>query len=427
MKWIFRLAIIGTLGVAACADDTAGPSADAGSDARIQTNPDLGTTTDAANNTTNPSDDAGMDATQDVGADTGTEVCWPAPSPNRTRKLVVSRPYDENAMASGLFVVHDVALDGTVSPPTGQFTLSRTSGGKIQFTPDGSVAYVRLDDGKIGAFRILADGSTEIIHQAFAASEYVSEIVIAPDGQYLYMLTVGFRNVAGGIYRAKIDCKTGELTDEGLMTPAKLAYGMEFVSPTRAFVEAVDIADTEVPGHVHEITVGDTITRVASGSAFTGEDIGLGGFAVTPDAKFAIVGDTGLFSMHSISVVSLVGNIASVQNFPVEDPEDIAVSPFNNAAIILSLQGDKLEVYDVDTSKNEPLTFRSNLATAAPVLLPADLVMLRQGDLEGHAYIAENVAIRHIVFRPSGTVEDLGLTSNGAGLTGISGAIGVQP
>ena len=426
MKWIFRLAMMGTLGMAACADDTADPTADAGSDARIETTLDLGTTTDAANDINTQVDDAGMDATEDVGADTGTEVCWPAPSANRTRKLVVSRPYDEDAMASGLFVIHDVALDGTVSPPNGQFTLSRTSGGKIQFTPDGSVGYVRLDDGKIGAFRILADGSTEIVHQAFAASEYVSEIVIAPDGQYLYMLTVGFRNVSGGIYRAKIDCKTGELTDEGLMTPAKLAYGMEFVSPTRAFVESVDIADTEVPGHVHEITVGDTITRVA-GSAFTGEDVGLGGFAVTPDAKFAIVGDNGLFSTHSISVVSLLNGISSVQNFPVEDPQDIAVSPFNNAAIILSLEGDKLEIYDVDTSKNEPLTFRSNLATAAPVLLPADLVMVRQGDLEGHAYIAENVAIRHLVFRPSGTVEDLGLTSNGAGLTGISGAIGVQP
>ncbi len=421
MNRIFALALLGLLSTAACSDDQAATVTDAGTDARVITTPDL-ITADVA--TDGPSsDDVGVDAEVDL----GNQGCWPTSAANRVRKLVVSRPYDDDAMPSGLFVLHDVALDGSISPPSGQFTLARASQGKIQFTPDGSVGYVRLDDGKIGAFRILADGSTEIIHQAFQPGEYVSQVVIDPAGEYLYMITVGFRNVSGGIYRAKIDCKTGELTDQGLIAAAKLAYGMEFISPTSAFVEAFDIADTEVLGHVHELTVGETITRVKSGVAFTTEDVGLGGFAVTPDAKFAIVGDTGLFNTHSVSVVSLTPTIAPVQNFPAEDPYDIAVSPFGNAAVVLESQGDNIQVYDVDTTKSEPLSLRGELQTAAPKLLPTDLVMVRRGDLNGHAFVTENVGIRHIVFRPSGTVEDLGLTSNGAGLAGISGAIGVQP
>lgn len=423
MNRMIGLALICSLSATACSDDKVAASVDAGTDARVVTTPDI-STFDAVNDAV-VTDDAGTVA--DMAVDFGPTSCWPAPAVDRVRKLVVSRPYTDDAMPSGLFVIHDVALDGTISPPSDQFTLARASDGKIQFTPDGSVGYVRLDDGKIGAFRFLADGSIEVIHQAFQPSEYVSEVVIDPSGEYLYMITVGFRNVSGGIYRAKIDCKTGELTDEGLITPAKLAYGMEFVSETKAFVEAFDIADTEVLGHVHEVTVGDTITRVHSGIAFTTEDIGLGGFAVTPDAKFAIVGDTGLFNTHSVSVVSLSPSIAQVQNFPAEDPQDIAVSPFGNAAVVLESQGDNIQIYDVDTSKQEPLTLRGDLQTAAPKLLPTDLVMVRQGELRGHAFVTENVAIRHMVFRPSGTVDDLGLTSNGTGLAGISGAIGIQP
>lgn len=421
MNRIFGLALFGLLTTTACSDDQAVSTVDAGTDARVITTPDL-RTADVANDVSS-SVDMGVDAEVDL----GIPSCWPAPAPNRVRKLVVARPYDDDAMPSGLFVVHDIALDGSLSPPSGQFTLARASGGKIQFTPDGTVGYVRLDDGKVGAFRLLADGSTEIIHQAFQPSEYVSQVVIDPSGEYLYMITVGFRNVSGGIYRAKIDCKTGELTDEGLITPAKLAYGMEFISKTKAYVEAFDIADTEVLGHVHEITVGESITRVQSGIAFTTEDVGLGGFAVTPDAKFAIVGDSGLFNTHSVSVVSLTPTIAPVQNFPAEDPYDIIVSPFGNAAVVLESQGDNIQVYAVDTTKSEPLTLRGPLQTAVPKLLPTDLVMVRQGELNGHAFVTENVGIRHIVFRPSGTVDDLGLTSNGAGLAGISGAIGVQP
>lgn len=387
-------------------------------DTRVEPEEDMGTTTEPDATVT---EDAGMDMNLPT-------VCRTPSDDKQVRKLVVARPYDENGASSGLFVVHDVALDGSVSPVRDQFTLgNRAVTGKILFTPDGEVGFVRLDRGEIGIFRFNQQGGVEVIDSGFMASKYVSKIFMDPTGEYLYMLNSSFRNVDGGIYRAKIECDTGTLRDEGLIQASKLAYNMAFSGPEKAFLAAVDVADSEEPNHVHELAIGQTLSRVASGLAFVTDDVGLAGFAITRDAKFGIVGDAGLFSNNSISVVTLPGGIEPVQNFPVVDPQDIVVSPYNNAAIVLATQDDDIFVYDVNTANNEPLTLRGSLTRSAPSLLPSDAVMIDRGDLRGHVYITENVAIRHIAFRQGGSVDDLGLTGNGEGLDAISGAIGVQP
>ncbi|MEZ4460551.1 MAG: hypothetical protein R3E66_12665 [bacterium] len=423
MKWMLALALIAA---ASCSDDDATSTQD---DMDIRNEFDMGVQADVAvdQNTSQPDVSVTPDMAVDMPVDMDPTVCRVPAAANRVRKLVVARPYDDDANSSPVYVIHQVTTEGVIEQPYTQFELGRAFDGKIQFTPDGEVGFVRLDDGKIGIFRILPNGDVEVIEQGFQASQYASSILIDPTGEYLYMINSGFRNVNGGVYRAKIDCKTGELTDEGLVAPAKLAYGMAFVSPEQAFVEAVDFGDSEEPNHVHEISIGDTLTRVASGSAFTTEDVGLAGFALSNDAKYAIVGDAGLFSNHSISVVSLTGQIAQVQNFPVVDPQDAVFSPFGNAAIVISSQGDNIQVYDVNTSSAQPLTLRGNLQRQEATLLPTDAVMITRGDLNGHVFVSENVAIRRIKFEASGAVTDLGLTPNGEGLSAIPGAIGIQP
>lgn len=420
------------MALGACGDDET-QTADAGADVRLES--DAGETPDEGTATNNGAD-AGVDLGEsDLGSDVNAgdtnnsvnEVCRTPAADNRTRKLVVGRPYDENADRSPVYVVHNVSATGEVSPVVTQFELGTAFSGKIQFTPDGELGFVRLEDGKVGVFRFLPDGNVEVVNAGWAPSQYVSKVVVDPSGQYLYMLNTGWRNVNGGIYRAKIDCKTGELTDEGLVAASKLPTQLVFQGSERAFLAGVDVLDSEAPNHVHELAVGETLSRVASGSAFTTEDVGLAGFAVTPDAKFAVVGDAGLFSNNSVSVVSLGANIAQVQNFVVGDPQDIVVSPFNNAAIVLATQEDNILVFDVDTATTEPLNLRGNLQRQVPFQLPTDAVMIERGDLRGHVFISENVAIRQVAFRPSGTVDDLGVTSNGAGLQAISGAIGIQP
>ena len=112
----------------------------------------------------------------------------------------------------------------------------------------------------------------------------------------------------------------------------------------------------------------------------------------------------------------------------LDDPYDVATSPFDDAALFTSGFGDAIIVLDYEPGGTPPFSIRGELEYEGPgPALPANAVTLERGDLQGRVLVAENVAVRQIQFEGDAVVTDLGTLALGDGLEQIVGVIGVQP
>ena len=112
----------------------------------------------------------------------------------------------------------------------------------------------------------------------------------------------------------------------------------------------------------------------------------------------------------------------------IQDPADIIVSPYHNAALVTSFEGNDIVMLDYD-SNNTTVPFAKNgsVRTTTPTLLPSTMVMVRRGARGGSVLVAENTGIRTLVFTPTGDVMEVHNANFGDELSSIVGAIGVQP
>lgn len=430
----FRLSTLCLVGLlASCSDDTVSPE-DMGTDVPVAPDmqwPDVAE--DMANDTdvSSPEPDMDMAPPDMPDADVDMNVvptCRTLAPADRGRKLVVAKPYAEGGTKKNSFDVYDLSAAGELTSVSTTFELGNpATSGTIVFTPDGEIGIARLDNGTLGSFRVGAT-DVQVLQAAHDPGEYISDIIFPPgDGSVLYAVKVGWRNTGGGLYAIPVDCETGMLGEATLIAPSKLLYGIAFDQEKRAFVAAMDILDSEEPNHIHEMVLDPIPQRLQSGRAFPDDDAIMAGFDITPDASIALIGDTNVFGQNRLGVVKLQAPMTSLQVLEIEDPEDIIVSPYGNAAVVASVFGDSLLVLDISNDPIAPVSIRGELSTANPVLLPGNMVALRRGSLTGNVWVSENVGLRRIRFEPNGTVTDVSFTSTGEGVLGISGAFGIQP
>ena len=114
---------------------------------------------------------------------------------------------------------------------------------------------------------------------------------------------------------------------------------------------------------------------------------------------------------------------------PLADPVGLATSPYHNAALVVSGEGDGIWVLDYD-----PQNAAAPFAVVGELIysgngpqLPGRAVMITRGTLTGWVFVAELSGVRTVTFDPSGSVLDQGRFSVGSGMAAIVGAIGVQP
>lgn len=427
-KYFYALLVLG-FGLAACGEDSVAPpetQTDMGPSAPdfMQPEPDQGAEDMAVVDMPEPEPDMAPDMEADM-----TTACRTPIGENAPRKLVFSKPYNNDAMPANTVEVWNLNTDGTLESISASFEVgNRVSDGNIIFTPDAEVGFVRLTDGKLASFKFSAN-DVEVIQAMHDPGEYISNIWAPPlgDGSFIYASKVGFRDSNGGLFKIPVDCETGMLGQAELVAPSKLLYGLQFDTDKRAFVAATDFLDSETPNHIHEVVLEPIVERVQSGSAFTDNDAILAGFDITPDGTIALMGDTNLFGTHRVGVVSLQNPMSALQVIEIEDPESIVISPWGNAAVVASVFGDAIFVLDIGDDAETPVSVRGELSTTQPVLLPDAMATVRRGDLRGHVWVAENVGIRHIKFEENGDVTDLGLISTGEGTSAIPGALGVTP
>lgn len=358
----------------------------------------------------------------------GPAGCARAPAAaDRTRHVVVSHPYDTAGAKAGMYEVLELSPAGMLTRPGRTFELGRATSGTIAFTPDGEIGLVALEDGKLGVFRLDASGVPAVVHAGFAGSFYASRVVVEPRGDRALVLDGNWRENGGGIYRVTIGCD-GTLTEAGMIAPAKLPSAIAFAGE-HAVVAATDIMDSQAAGHdVHLLGWGDAPAVIAGADAF-GDDMQIvGGAALTADGSTFLVGDTSQFANvpNRVAAVSVTATgVAKGDVVPVEDPASIVASPFGNVALVASAFGDAIFVLDV---ANGAWRVRGEVAyTGGAPQLPSDFAAIERGTLRGHVLVSENVSVRHLAFRDTGAVDDLGSLAFGSGLQNIAGAIGVTP
>jgi len=382
---------------------------------------------------------------------------------DRTRKVVVSHPFDQAQNASGEFEVFNLDETGALTEPGVHFTLGPTTQGTIALTPDGLVGLVAEDDGTLGVFRFDASGAPHVVSASLSGSFYATGVVMDPSGARAYVLDDQTVGNGGGIYTESIACD-GTVADLGLLASADLpatvlplggASAGTAVVLARNFrglpvildggppdanadvaVSTHHDAGAPLPGNDAVLVAWPSATKVIGTADPFGDQLAIVSSGVTTtDGRYVLLGDNSQFSgiPNRVGVVSIgASGIAAagvVEN--VMDPECLVASPFDDTILVTSAFGNALFVLTHATEAGStPFVMAGPLTYAGPApQLPGPAVMINRGSLNGRVLVAENQAIRQVQFATGGVVTDLGPTSSGpaSDFTDLVGAIGVQP
>jgi len=378
--------------------------------------------------------DAGSDAAEagDAGDAGDAGGCHRTPGPaDGVRKVVVSHPFDASGNKANTYEVLELSASGELSQPGATFQLGRSSLGEIAFTPDGKVGLVAEENGKLGVFRFDASGAPQVVDAAFDGGFYAGSVVVGPGGDVAYVLDDEWRSNGGGIYAVPLGCD-GTPGTPHLVAAAKLPAGLAFLpgDPSRALLASKDVLSVPEGNGAHLLSWGDPPSVLGSAAPFPDTGAIVSSAVVTHDAKFALIGDNDITSSpNRIGVVGLAPMAAVQVLSPVEDPLDFAVSPYDNAALVVSGFGNAIFKLAYDPSNGaKPFSLGTEITyQGGKPQLPGYAVSIDRGALTGLVLVAENTSVRRVRFEKDGSISDLGAFSVGSGTTADVGAIGVQP
>lgn len=347
---------------------------------------------------------------------------------DRARKVVVSHPFDTEGKDAKGFEVLELSATGDLARTNQVFEMGTALDAEIAFTPDGQVGLVPQRDGSIGVFAFDEAGAPRVLYAAFTGSFFASQIVVSADGARAFVVDSNRAANGGGVHELAIGCD-GTLSYVGLHAPGDLVRAMALVptAPTRALLAANQVAGSKDGDTAHLIDVGAGAAKVlAGGSAFP--DAVASSVAVTPDGTWALLTDTTLDVGDRIVGLALDGMKATTP-IQVVDPTWVTMSPFGNAALVLSTLGDALVHVKYDPANVvTPFTVIGEVSySGARPQLPAAAVVIDRGSLRGRVLVGETSAVRQLGFAADGTLTDLGKPLAFDGLAGIVGAVGIQP
>ena len=382
-------------------------------------------------------DDASTTSTPDaVTPDSGPSECPRAPAAaDRTRYVVLAHPYDTDGKASPTFEVLQLTAMGALSrfdPPRTFMLATRAPFGTITFTPDGEVGLVGLDDGKLGVFRLDADGNPTVVDAGMATTFYADNIVMAPNGDHAWVVDTNTRENGGGIYEIGIDCD-GKVTERGLIAAAKSPGALGFIANgTRAIVPAREILTGSTAGDDVPLLDWSATPALRGGAdAFGDDDSSASGFAISHDEKTAFLGDSSFSGENRIGIVSIgdtdITPLTVISG--ITDPSGIAASPYGDVTIVTSSQPPGEGIYILDKGGANGTWRKRGAVTyvGAASKLPGDVVTIDRGELAGSVIVSELSTVRRLMFRQNGNVDDVGRLDFGDGYESIGGAIGVTP
>ena len=358
------------------------------------------------------------------------------------RTVVISTPYNKDITHVPVYRVLTLETTGELVDTRATFEMGVATDGEIAFTPDGSIGVARQKDGSVGIFEVEASGAIRVIEASWTggmgAQLYASSIQMSPEGDAFYLINKGWRNVGGSVWRVPLDCQTGEPGIAQLMFETKLAHAvaMHPENPDLLLLAAHDVLQVMDRHDLYAVDMSATPgTLAGQARVFLDDDASISSLAIMPSGAHALLADTNLFGSpttnNRVGVIEVLsdGSMRALQTlFDIKDPASLRTSPFNNAALVTSAEGNRIVVLDYDPSQTEaPFSTRGTLATSTTARLPIDTAMVSRGALKGSVLVSENTSVRVVKFEPDASVVETSLLQLGEDVQHIVGAIGVQP
>ncbi len=369
--------------------------------------------------------------------DTGTppaDGCRAQPqAADRDRLVMVAYPYGSDGSQARAWGVFTLSTDGELADSGTRVDMGRGYVGHVAFTPDGSIGMVAQDDGSLGVFEAVSAGEVRVIHAQLDGGFYASAVASDPSGEWAWIVDGNWAENGGGLYRASIDCDTGELGSAERVLEAKLPAWMGFLHGRhdRALLVGREPAGASAGEDAALLEPGELPSVLAGADLFGDDEAIFAGAALSFDDATLLVGDNSFFSGIPNRVA--VGAVSDDGLRPlqvldgIDDPVDIVASPFADRALVLSGYSDALFVLDYEAGAAEPYGFAGELSySGGSPQLPTAADQITRGSLKGLVVLTENQGLRRVQFSDGG-VTDLGLDGFGSGLEWIPGAIGIQP
>lgn len=316
--------------------------------------------------------------------------------------IVYSTPYDENGNQSMLWHLQDSA------GLTEDFEMGRATFGQIHLSADGSWGAVAQSDGSIGVFRYL-DGAVSIVDVALTLVHegeevYASQLWLDSAQGVLWVTDQNWPENGGGLFKAGLDCETGEVISVDKVFSSKNAYSVRPLDDHWVFLSR------EVNELPFQLSVFDHEGNILSqGHAFNDDEAIFS--ALSSDGRHILVGDNNAFSGTPNRISHMIWDgetLIHEGSFDVEDPMSIVM--IDDWALIASGFGDSLWQYNL-----------SNRSLVSVMSLPLPSLVVRQGNT---LYAVGNTQIQKL------SISDDGLTPENevlslSGLSGVVGAAGI--
>ena len=375
-------------------------------------------------------DETGLD-------DTGVppaEGCRAEPqAADRDRLLMVAYPYGSDGSQAQAWAVFTLDSDGELTDSGTRVDMGRGYGGHVAFTPDGSLGMVAQDDGSLGVFEVLEADEVRVVHARLEGDFYATAVVADPSGEWAWIVDGNWVENGGGLYRAAIDCDSGELGAATRVIEARLPSWVGFLHQRHDRALLVGRAAGGAGGGEDAFLLEPgAAPDILGGADLFGDDEAIfAGSALSFDDATLLVGDNSFFSglPNRVAIAGVAEQgIEPLQVIEdIDDPVDIIASPYADKALVLSGYSDALFVLDYQSGAAAPYSLEGELAyQGASPQLPTAADQVTRGSLKGLVVLTENQGLRRLRFEP-GEIIDLGLSSFGSGLDRIPGAIGVQP
>lgn len=376
--------------------------------------------------------DAGViDASIPDAGGTADSGCPRLPAPeNATRFIVVSHPYNSMSAADNRYEVFSLSPDGGIAATGNTFHMGRAFGVGIHFTPDGRLGFVAQDDGTVGVFSLDAQGSPTVEHAALSGAFNAADVVVGPSGNSAFVIDYGTEDNGGGLYPLSIACN-GTVTAQPRLVNATSGSSLTFLSTGDGLV-ASKTALGAPTSQLQKINFAPATPQVLGHSmVFADTNVLVPMLATTRDEKYVLMPDNGLAHGSRLGIAKLTGNTVSAFTvFNVPNPGWVAMSPFDNAALVVSSDGaDNFRRLRYDTANSTtpfmldaPMTY-----TFGKPELPLGGALVERGALKGRVIVAEIHALRQLQFTPQGSITDVSRLSLGSGMETLIGAIGVTP
>lgn len=380
------------------------------------------------------------DLTDDSGGDTDdtgsppTEGCRATPQDaDRDRLVMVSFPYGADGSQATTWRVFTLDREGALADSEATLEMGRGYGGHVAFTPDGSIGMVAHDDGTLGVFEAVGAAEARVIHARLAGDFYASAVVSDPSGESAWIIDGNWPNNGGGLYRAAIDCDSGEFGPVTRVLEAKLPAWLGYLhgQHDRALLVGREAGGANAGEDAFLIEPGEAPAVLAGADLFGDDEAIFAGAALSFDDATLLVGDNSMFSgvPNRIAVGAVTADgIAPLQVLEnIDDPIDIVASAWGDRALVLSGFSDALLALSYEPGAAAPYRNLGELSyTGGSPELPTAADQVTRGPLKGLVVLTENQGLRRVRFE-QGAVTDLGRFTFGSGLEWIPGAIGVQP